>query len=385
MLGPSPSDRTPESHTSPRYCINGGAISAPTVTNVDVPYEDLIELRGKRLSLEECVDRITFMGAGPEGVQGDVMTFDIFPNRPDLYSVEGIARGLRGFLGLEAGLAVYPVKAASLDFIVDSSVSNVRPFAVGGIIRGLDLDDDLLRSIVDLQEKLHASVGRKRRKVAIGIHNLDRVSPPFTYKAVRPREVRFTPLGLAQEMDLSEILAKHEKGREFAHLVESKPLFPIITDSAGKVLSFPPVINGILTQLTSDTRNLFLDVTGTDLEAVSGCLAILATALAERGGQIELVRTKYSDKTFATPDLSPRPHSLDLRRANERLGLSLTPSEAVEFLRRMRHDAHADGDRIAVSSPAYRLDLLHEVDLAEDLAIAWGYDRYPRDGQVFRQ
>src|SRR5438093_6875988 len=146
MLGPSPSGRTPESHTGPRYCINGGVISAPTVTNVDVPYEDLIDLLGKRLSLEECVDRITFMGAGPEGVQDGTMTFDIFPNRPDLYSVEGIARGLRGFLGLELGLALYPVKAASLDFIVDSSVSNVRPFAVGGIIRGLDLDDDLLRS-----------------------------------------------------------------------------------------------------------------------------------------------------------------------------------------------------------------------------------------------
>ncbi len=348
------------------------------MTNIDVRYEDFIDLLGKRLSLEECVDRITYMGAGPEGVQDHVMTFDVFPNRPDLYSVEGIARGLRGFLGLEGGLAVYPVRAASLDFIVERSVADVRPFAVGGIVRGLELDDDLLRSIVDLQEKLHVSVGRKRKKVAIGIHDLDRVSPPFTYKAVRPQSVRFTPLGLAQEMDLSEILAKHEKGREYAHLVESKPLFPIITDSAGKVLSFPPVINGILTQLTSDTRNLFLDVTGTDLEAVSGCLAILATALAERGGQIELVRTKYADKTLETPDLSPRPHSLDLRRANERLGLSVTPSEAVEFLRRMRHDARADGDRISVSSPAYRLDLLHEVDLAEDLAIAWGYDRYPR-------
>src|SRR5438046_8728265 len=166
------------------------------------------------------------MGAGPEGVQDHVMTFDIFPNRPDLYSVEGIARGLRGFLGLEAGLAVYPVKAASLDFIVDSSVSNVRPFAVGGIIRGLDLDDDLLRSIVDLQEKLHASVGRKRRKVAIGIHDLDRASPPFTYKAVRPREVRFTPLGLAQERHLSEILATPVQGRAFHHLPESNALLP---------------------------------------------------------------------------------------------------------------------------------------------------------------
>jgi phenylalanyl-tRNA synthetase beta chain len=348
------------------------------LTNVDVRYEDLIDLLGKRLTLDECVDRITFMGAGPEGVQDHVMTFDIFPNRPDLYSVEGIARGLRGFLGLEVGLPTYPVHTASIEFIVHPSVASVRPSAVGGIVRGLDLDDDLLRSLVDLQEKLHVTVGRKRRKVAIGIHDVDRVTPPFTYKAVLPQDVRFTPLGLAQEMDLLEILTKHEKGREYAHLVASQPRFPIITDAAGRVLSFPPVINGILTQLTPDTRNLFIDVTGTDLEAVSGCLAIIATALAERGGRIEQVRTKYADRTLETPGLSPRPHSLDLRRANELLGLALTPNQAVEFLRRMRHDAQADGENISALSPAYRLDLLHEVDLAEDLAIASGYDRYPR-------
>src|SRR5207247_4409642 len=131
MLGPSPSGRTPESHTGPRYCINGGVISASDVTNVDVPYEDLIDLLGQRLSLEECVDRITFMGAGPEGVQGDVMTFDIFPNRPDLYSVEGIARGLRGFLGLEVGLPSYRVEPSGIEFVVDPSVADVRPYAVG--------------------------------------------------------------------------------------------------------------------------------------------------------------------------------------------------------------------------------------------------------------
>src|SRR5206468_10879053 len=118
------------------------------------------------------------MGAGPEGVQDHVMTFDIFPNRPDLYSVEGIARGLRGFLGLEAGLAVYPVKAASLDFIVDSSVSNVRPFAVGGIIRGLGLDD-LLLSSVDLQQEQLQGGGWRRRKEAVGINDHDRGAPPL--------------------------------------------------------------------------------------------------------------------------------------------------------------------------------------------------------------
>lgn len=306
------------------------------------------------------------------------MTFDIFPNRPDLYSVEGIARGLRGFLGLELGVPLYPAQPATVDFVVAPNVADVRPFAVGGIVRGLEFDDTLLRSLVDLQEKLHLTVGRRRRKVAIGIHDIDRVRPPFTYQAVRPGDARFTPLGMAQEMNLSEILTKHEKGREYSSLVASKPLFPIIKDASGEVLSFPPVINGIRTQLTPDTRNLFIDVTGTDLDAVSGCLTILATALAERGGRIERVRTRYSDRILETPDLAPRPHTLDLQAANELLGLALTPRDAVELLRRMRHDARVEGDTIAVLSPSYRLDLLHHVDLAEDLGIAWGYDRYPR-------
>jgi phenylalanyl-tRNA synthetase beta chain len=350
----------------------------PDVTNVAVPYDDLIDLLGRRLTIEESIDRITFMGAGPEGVEGGVMTFDIFPNRPDLYSVEGIARGLRGFLGLETGLPSYEVQPPSIDFVVEPTVSDVRPFALGGIVRGAELEDPMLRSLVDLQERLHLTVGRRRRKVAIGIHDLDRVTPPFSYRAVPPTEVRFTPLGMAAELDLREILEKHEKGREYAPLVASKPLFPIITDAKGEVLSFPPVINGIRTQLTPDTGNLFVDVTGTDLDAVAGCLAILTTALAERGGRIERVRTRYPDRTLESPDLTPQGHALDLRRARSLLGLDVTPQQAVDFLRRMRHEAEAEGDSLRVSSPAYRLDLMHEVDLAEDLAIAWGYDRYPR-------
>ncbi len=348
------------------------------MTNVDVPYEDLIDLLGKRLTLDEAVNRITYLGSGPEGVAGDVMTFDVFPNRPDLYSVEGIARGLRGYLGLELGLPHYETAASGIDFLVDRSVERVRPYAVGGIVRGVELDDRMVKSLVDLQERLHTTTGRKRRKVAIGIHDLDRVEPPFTFKAVAPHAVRFVPLGRAQEMDLAEILAKHEKGVEYAPILEGKDVYPIIVDRKGTVLSFPPIINGITTQLTPDSRNLFLDVTGTELDAVSGTLNILATALAERGGKIQTVRTVYSDRTLATPDLTPIPMSIDLSRARELLGLELKPEEAVELLRRMRHDARADGSTIHVQAPAYRMDLLHEVDLAEDLAIAWGYDRYPR-------
>ncbi len=345
---------------------------------MDVPYEDLIDLLGKRLTLEEAVNRITYLGSGPEGVAGDVMTFDVFPNRPDLYSVEGIARGLRGYLGLELGLPRYDVAPSGIDFQVDPSVQRVRPFGVGGVVRGVEMDDRMVKSLVDLQERLHTTTGRKRRKVAIGIHDLDRVEPPFTYKAVGPHEARFVPLGRAEPMDLAEILAKHEKGIEYANILEGKDVYPLIVDRKGTVLSFPPIINGVTTQLTPDTRNLFLDITGTELEAVNGVLNILATALAERGGKIQTVRTITEGRTQATPDLTPIPMSVDLHRAQELLGLDLTADKAVELLRRMRHDAHADGGTIRVQAAAYRLDLLHEVDLSEDLAIAWGYDRYPR-------
>src|SRR6266571_5604078 len=177
------------SFSVPGNCINSENTSEPSLTNVDIRHDDLVDLVGKSLSIEEFVDRITFMGAGPEGVQGDVMTFDVFPNRPDLYSVEGIARGLRGFLGLEMGLPVYHLESSGIEFVVDRSVADVRPYAVGGIVRGLELEDALLRSLVDLQEKLHLTVGRRRKKVAIGIHDMDKVTQPYTYRAVLPPDV----------------------------------------------------------------------------------------------------------------------------------------------------------------------------------------------------
>ena len=172
------------------------------MTNVSVRYDELVELVGKPLSIEEFIDRITMMGSGHEATEGDVITFDIFPNRPDMYSAEGIARALRGFLGIEIGPPRFRVKQGATAILVDTSVENVRPFGVGGIVRDVDLTEESVASLVDLQEKLHLTVGRRRRKVAIGIHDLDKVTPPFTYKAVPPDSMSFTPLGIAEKMTL---------------------------------------------------------------------------------------------------------------------------------------------------------------------------------------
>jgi phenylalanyl-tRNA synthetase beta chain len=347
------------------------------MTVVEVDYRDLIELLGERLGREEVMAKITAMGAGHEGVVGDTLRLDIFPNRPDMYSVEGIGRALRGYLGLETGLPAYPVHAAPMGFVVDPSTKAVRPHAVGGLVTNVQLTEPLLKSLIDLQEKLHLTLGRKRRKVAIGIHDADAVTPPFAYKAVEPRSVRFVPLDGDGEMDLAEILEGHEKGREYAPILEGMDRYPLIVDAEDRVLSFPPVINGVVTQLTPETRNLFLDVTGTDWEAVNVALNIVATMLAERGGAIHTVEVAYADATHRTPDLTPKERTLDVAYANAWLGLNLTPDETADLLRRMRYDARPEGDVVQVKVPAYRADILHMADLAEDVAVAYGYERFP--------
>lgn len=347
------------------------------MTVVEFEHEEFCDLVGTRLSMEEVEAKVSMMGAAPEGIQGTLQRFDIFPNRPDQLSVEGIARAFRGFLGLETGLPAYEVRSSGIAFEVDASVRDVRPFGVGAIVRDVEFTEPLLKSLIDLQEKLHLTHGRKRKKVAIGVHDADKVRPPFTYKAVPPTSVNFVPLGMAESMDLAAILARHEKGIEYGHILRGKDRYPIILDRDGQVLSFPPIINGIVTQLSRETRNLFLDVTGTDGEAVDTALNVVCTALAERGARIESVELRTPDGTRATPDLTPRDFTLDVRSANELVGLSLTANEVADLLRRMRHDARPDGDAIRVRTPRYRADILHPVDLIEDVAIAYGYDRIP--------
>ena len=347
------------------------------MTVISVEYSDIVDLLGKRFSIEEIRAKTSMIGAADEGVEGETLSFDISPNRPDMYSVEGLVRALRGALGLETGLPQFDVHESSVRFIVDGSVKPVRPFAVGGIVRGIEMSDELVKSLMDLQEKLHVTIGRRRKKVAIGIHDMDKVTPPFTYRGAKPDGVSFVPLGMAGKMTPKEILEVHEKGREYAHILNGSNVCPIIEDSNGTVLSFPPIINGIATALTEDTRNLFIDVTGLDFGAVSSALNILTTSLHERGGRIESVSLELPDTKLRSPDLSTRTKTVSVSNAGKLLGVSLTPRDAADFLERMRFGTKVSGDNIEVTIPAYRVDILHEVDLIEDIAIGHGYDKMP--------
>lgn len=343
---------------------------------VSLDYHDLTSLLGKKVPMKELEDAIPLMGASHEGVEGDTLRVEIDPDRPDLYSIEGLARALRGYLGLETGLPRYEIQVSGIDFIADANVKDVRPFVVGGLVENLHLTEELLTSIVELQERLHTTLGRKRKRVAIGLHDFDAVEVPLRYRALGPEEARFVPLGASEEMSLGEILRHHEKGQEYAWILEGKKRLPLILDVEDRVLSFPPIINGQVTALTPDTTDVFIDVTGTELSAVQGALAILITAMAERGGTMRSVTIMYPDEAFETPDLTPEVRELSLARANDLLGLQLSARAAVAALKRMRLGARSRKGEIRVEIPAYRTDVMHEVDLVEDLAIGHGILRF---------
>jgi len=237
------------------------------------------------------------------------------------------------------------------------------------------LDDKSIRSLMELQEKLHLTVGRKRAKVAIGVHDLDKVHPPFVYKAVSPTSISFVPLAKEEMMTLAEVLEKHEKGKDYKQLLDGKELYPVILDAKNDVLSFPPIINGRLTTVTTETKNLFIDVTGTDQNTISGVLNIVCTSIAERGGVIETITLRGEEKGM-TPNLRPKQWLLDVDKTNAALGLDLEPLAMCQCLTRMGYSAEPKGRKVKVSSSPVRMDLIHQADVVEDVAIGYGYENF---------
>ncbi|MGQ9542972.1 MAG: phenylalanine--tRNA ligase subunit beta [Candidatus Bathyarchaeia archaeon] len=341
-----------------------------------VGYGDLCRMIGRELPLESLIEKLFMMKCGVEGVYGDELILEVTSDRPDLLCSEGIARELRGLLGIEGGLAKYKVVRGDLTIYVDDSVKKVRPYIAGAVVKGLKLTDNVVRQIMQLQEKLHMTYCRNRTKVSIGIHDSDKVTHRLTYAALPPGEIRFTPLDEEREMNGYEILESTPKGREYGWIIKDFPAYPILRDSEGKVLSMPPIINGVVTQVTPQTTNLLLDVTGTDMKLVNFVNNIIATSLAERGGLIESARVIYGEFRVQTPNLKPNMMRLNIPFMNETLGLTLNAERAATLLRRMRYGVKVDSKRrLKVLIPAYRADIMHEIDLVEDIAIACGYSR----------
>ncbi|MEW6222729.1 MAG: phenylalanine--tRNA ligase subunit beta [Candidatus Hadarchaeota archaeon] len=349
---------------------------------ITASYRDLCRLLGRKIEVEKLCERLSMVGMETEA-EGYSLKMEVFHNRPDLLSPEGVARALKGFLGIETGLPRYRLSGPRVVVDVDASVAQVRPFIAAGVVRDVQLTDDIVASLMQIQEKLHASLCRNRRRASIGVYDMDKVAPPIKYTTVAPDGIKFTPLDFGHECTPAQILMEHPKGLEYSWLLKDMPRYPLLVDSKGVVLSMPPIINSEDTRVTSGTKNLFIDVTGLDERAVEQPLAILMTALAERGFKIEQVAVRRRKAITKTPDLNPRKHKLSIRQANRTIGLNLASKEIARVAKRMRYGVGgAKGDSVTLLAPPYRTDIMHEIDLIEDIAVGYGYDRleptYPK-------
>lgn len=234
---------------------------------------------------EKLKEEITNMGTPVDDETDEELMIEVFPNRPDLLSFQTFSRSLNNYLG-KTKITKYSIEKPQKDYkvVIDKSVKKVRPYTVCAIVKGLRLDDQKIKDIIDIQEKLHLTIGRKRKKLAIGIYPLDKIDLPIKFEAKKPSEIKFRPLEYPSEITGAQILRQHPAGRDYADLLKGEEVYPIFTDANGQILSMPPIINSHETgRVLEETKEVFIECSGFNLHYLNKTLNILVTALAEMG------------------------------------------------------------------------------------------------------
>jgi phenylalanyl-tRNA synthetase beta chain len=351
------------------FCSGSGVLITPVI---ELSLERLRKYASNKVSENQILESLPYLGLDIEKAEGDLVSVEYNPNRPDFCSEPGIARALVGQLGIKVGLPKYDFPKTGPKVAIEGrEVKGVRPF-IFCLAAELHMDDDIIKQLIGAQEDLHNGLGRKRSTVAIGLHDLKTVRPPITYYATKDTDFSFTPLGSVRPMSIHEIIETTEQGKEYGEILR-KGVFPLLVDSAGTVLSFPPVINGEVTRLEPGAASLFVDVTATDRKAGETVIAILAAMISDLGGRVNSVRIedRVSKSRFWTPDMSSTSMGLDLALANRILGLKLKPLEAKRSLEKCRLGF---GAKNTVWIPRYRSDVLHKIDLVEELELGYGVE-----------
>jgi phenylalanyl-tRNA synthetase beta chain len=344
----------------------------PTIT---FSLKDLQNLVDKKLSIDEIKDLAEYGKGEFEAYDKETDEVSISfgdTNQPYLWSIEGVARLFKGLLGKQKGISQLKINKSDYKVIVDKSVDKIRPYVVAFVAKGKKVDDYLIKQIIQLQEKLCENYGRRREKIAIGIYSHSKVVFPVHYKATNPESVKFIPLDFRKEMTQQEILEEHPKGKEYAWILEGKSKYPILMDSKDQVLSFPPIINSAITgKVEENEQDLLFEATGNDMDALLLSANIFAQAFYERGFSIYSVEVKYPTKTVTTPHLFNETIKINKDQVNSILGLELKDAEIKKLLEKFQYE-YANG---TVKIPHYRRDILHAVDIIEDIGIAYGYNK----------
>ena len=349
---------------------------------LDVSKKDLEKILGKKLSITQLEEVLEYVKGEIDSVNGDELKIDCKEtNRPDLWSTEGLAREIKARTLKESGIKKYVVKKSDVVVTIDKNLEKVRPLIACAIVKNVSIDENFIIQMVQLQEKVGDTFGRKRKETGIGLYDLDIMKPPIYYKGFKDNEIEFIPLEWIVKMRPSEILTQHDKGKQYAHLLEGAKLYPIVIDSNNVVASMPPIINSQTTgKVTEKTKNLFIEVTGFNWEIIQTALEVMCMALADRGGSIYSVKMKfpkgsiYPKKEIFSPEFKTKTLTFEKDLITKKTGLKLSDTQIKSLLTKARYNVKINSKKIFVEYPAYRRDIFHAVDVIEDLLISYGYN-----------
>ena len=332
-------------------------------------------------------------GAGDDAEDDTIYKIDIPANRYDLLCMEGISRALNVFRGVEPSPVfrmIEPVNGAPRQKMIQKPETMlVRPFVVCAVLRGVKFDKARYDSFIDLQDKLHQNICRRRTLVAIGTHDLNTVKGPFTYEAHPPEDIKFTPLKQTREFNAAELMEHYksdQKLKHFLHIIDGSVVFPVIYDAERTVLSLPPIINGAHSAISLDTTDVFIECTATDLNKAKIVLNTVVTMFSEYSANkfavepVDVVSSSGDERAY--PDFMTRFVDVDPDYVRKRIGVTAADIDTkamAALLCRMQLPTKIDGDVLRVEVPPTRSDILHPCDVAEDVAIAYGYNNINKE------
>ena len=336
---------------------------------VELNINRIRKLVSGKTTRKQILDVLPFLGLDIESEDGDEIRIEYSPNRPDYSTEFGIATGLQGLLGIKKGIQKIKIsKKGKSSLTVESSVS-IRPYVTGIIAKNGKLDDLSIKQLMNMQEDLHLGIGRKRKKSSIGLHDADKVPFPLNY-AVTKRHASFVPLNGSNELTIDEILEHTDVGKNYGWILEGQKTVPCIGDYGNQIISVPPIINSALTTVTPKTKNLLVEVTGTDKDSVEDALSIVVSTLQMAGFEFE--ELKITGNKNSTPQLKNRTVVYDPKFTSEILGIEMSLSNMVTCLKKCRLDATIKGKKIICTIPRYRFDIFGPMDLVEEIALGYG-------------
>ncbi|KAI8812025.1 hypothetical protein BJ742DRAFT_794551 [Cladochytrium replicatum] len=355
-------------------------------------FEELCFEYGIELEDETSEQEMVKKEQGEEKAKGKsnrgIYRIDVPANRYDLLCAEGLSRALKVYVG-NAKPPVYklvqPAGGKVQKVTVLPETAQIRPHLVCAVLRGITFDQDTYDSFIELQDKLHNNICRKRTLVAIGTHDLDTLKGPFTYEALAPTNIKFVPLNQTKEMNAEELMTFYESDRKlskFLHIIRDSPVYPVIYDSNRTVLSLPPIINSNHSKIALETKNVFIECTATDITKARVVLNTIVAMFSQYCAEpftVEPVEiaTPNSTSTHRTPDISSRTVEATVGYINKSIGIHITADEVVRYLAKMSLSATLSSSRksVSVSVPITRSDILHACDVMEDVAIAYGFNK----------